>query len=68
MNVISVGLLAKLGFKFTIKDDFCDIIMNDIIIMCRQLKHGIYIISQPIGVIYTASKYPKLDNVSESYL
>ena len=34
MNVISVGLLAKLGYKFIIKDDFCDIIMNDTIIMC----------------------------------
>ena len=29
MNVISVGLLAKLGYKFIIKDDFYDIIMND---------------------------------------
>ena len=33
MNIISVGLLAKLGYKFIIKDDFCDIIMNDTIIM-----------------------------------
>ena len=35
MNVISVGLLTKLGYKFIIKDDFCDIIMNDTIIMHR---------------------------------
>ena len=33
MNDISVGLLAKLDFKFIIKDDFCDIIMNDTIII-----------------------------------
>ena len=33
MNVISVGLLAKLDFKFIIKNDFCDIIMNDTTIM-----------------------------------
>ena len=45
INVISIGLLAKLDYKFIIKDDFCDIIMNDTIIMHGQLKHGIYIIS-----------------------
>ena len=33
MNIISVGLLTKLDFKFIIKDDFCDIIMNDATIM-----------------------------------
>ena len=51
MNVISVGLLAKLGYKFIIKDDFCDIIMNDTIIMCGQLKYGVYIISQLVSVM-----------------
>ena len=35
MNVISVGLLTKLDFKFLIKDNFCDIIVNDTIIMHR---------------------------------
>ena len=68
MNVILVGLLAKLSYKFIINDDFCGIIMNDTVIMHGQLKYDIYIISQPIGVMYTASKNPKLDNVSESYL
>ena len=68
MNVIFVGLLAKLGYKFIIKDDFCDIIVNDTTIMRRQLKHSIYIISRSFNVMYTVSKRPKLDNVSESYL
>ena len=69
MNVISVDLLAKLGFKFIIKDNFCDIIMNDTAIMHRQLKHGIYMyIITTFGVIYTSNKYPKIDNVSDSYL
>ena len=68
INVISVGLLTKLGYKFIIKDDFCDIIMNDTTIMHRQLKHGIYIISWSVSVIYIASKHPKLDNVSGSHL
>ena len=45
MNVISVGLLTKLDYKFITKDDFCDIIVNDTIIMLGQLIHGIYIIS-----------------------
>ena len=45
MNVISVGLLTKLGYKFIIKDDFCDIIMNVTTIIHGQLKYDIYIIS-----------------------
>ena len=68
MNIISVGLLAKLGYKFIIKDDFYDIIMNDTIIMHGQLKYSIYIISRPVSVMYTLSKCPKIDNISESYL
>ena len=32
MNIIYVGFLAKLDFKFLIKDDFCNIIVNDTII------------------------------------
>ena len=28
----------------------------------------IHIISRPVSIIYTVSKYPKLDNVSKSYL
>ena len=35
MNIFSVGLLVKLDFKFLIKDDFCDIIVNDTKIMQR---------------------------------
>ena len=68
MNVISVGLLTKLGYKIIIKDDFYDIIMNDITIMHGQLKHDIYIISRPVSIMYIVSKCLKLDNVSESYL
>ena len=45
MNIISVDLLAKLDFKFLIKDDFYDIIVNDATIMRGLLKHGIYILS-----------------------
>ena len=68
MNVISVGLLTKLGYKFIIKDDFYDIIMNNTVIMYGQLKHGIYIILRLVSIMYTSRKYSKLDNVSESYL
>ena len=68
MNVISVDFLAKLDYEFIIKDNFCDIIMNDTTIMHKQLKYGIYIISRSVSVMYTPSKHPKIDNVSESYL
>ena len=42
--------------------------MNDTTIMRGQLKYSIYIISQPVSIMYTPSKYPKIDNISESYL
>ena len=45
MNIISVGLLAKDGYSLSIKNDYFDIIMNDITIIWRQLRNGIYILS-----------------------
>ena len=68
MNIISIGLLVKLDFKFLIKDDFYDIIINDTTIMLEQLKYDIYILSQLVGVMYTSNIYPRIDNVSDSYL
>ena len=68
MNIISIGFLAKLDFKFLIKNNFCDIIINDTKIMHGQLKHGIYLLSQPIGVMYISNKCSRIDNVSDSYL
>ena len=32
-NIISVGLLTKDGYNLSIKNDYCDIIMNNVIIM-----------------------------------
>ena len=66
MNIISIGLLAKLHFKFLIKNNFCDIIVNDTIIMHGQLKYDIYVLSQSVGVMYTSNKYPRIDNISDS--
>ena len=37
MNIIFVSLLAKDGYNLSIKNDYYDIIMNDVIIMRRQL-------------------------------
>ena len=68
MNVISIGLLAKLDFKFLLKDNFCDFIMNDAKIIWGQLKYDIYLLSQPVSIMYTSSKHPKLDNVGDTYL
>ena len=45
MNVISIGLLAYDGLSFSIKDNFCDIIVNDTTIMHGQLRNGIYLLS-----------------------
>ena len=68
MNVISIDLLAKLGFKFLTKNNFCDIITNDTTIMSGQLKYGMYILSYLVGVMYTSNKYPRIDNISDFYL
>ena len=33
MNVISVGLLTKSGYTLLIKENYCDIILNDVTII-----------------------------------
>ena len=33
LNIIFVGLLAKNGYEFLIKNDFCDIIVNGVTVM-----------------------------------
>ena len=68
LNVIFIGLLAEDDFNFLIKDVFDDIFMNNIIIMHGQLRYGIYLLSQPISVIYISNKYPKVDYVINAYL
>ena len=68
MNVISVGVLAKVGFNFLRKDNFYDIIMNGTIIIHGQLKHSLYLLSQFVSIIDMSNKCPKIDNVSDAYL
>ena len=41
MNVISIGLLAKDDYNFSIKFFFYDIIVNGVMVMHGQLKHDI---------------------------
>ena len=33
-----------------------------------QLNNDIYILSQPVSVMYTSSKYPRISDVSDIYL
>ena len=68
MNIISIGLLAKDGYNLSIKNDYCYIIINDVTIMQDQLINGIYILLQPMTIMYTPNKYPKLDNITDAYL
>ena len=42
--------------------------MNDVNVMNGQLNNGIYILSQPISVMYMSSKHPKISDVSDIYL
>ncbi len=68
LNVISVGLLAMNGYEISIKKCSCDIIMNGVTVMNGQLSNGIYLLSQPVNVMYTSSKRPRIDNVTDVYL
>ena len=68
MNVIFVEPLAKDRFTLSIQNDFCDIIMNGIKIMHRQLRNGIYKWSQPVSIVYATNKCPRVDNVTDAYL
>ena len=42
--------------------------MNGVIVMHGQMYNGIYILSWPVSVEYTSKKYPRLDNVMNTYL
>ena len=42
--------------------------MNGDTIMHGYLKHGIYILTQFVSIIYTGNKHLKLDNISDTYL
>ena len=68
MNVISVGLLAKVGYEILIKKNYCNIILNDIIIFHGQKKHKIYTLSWPVNVMHTTNKCLKIDKVNDIYL
>ena len=42
--------------------------MNGINVMNGQLSNGIYILSQPVSIMYTFSKHLKISDVSDIYL
>ena len=42
--------------------------MNGVNVMNRQLNNKIYILSQPVSIMYTSSKCPRISDVSDIYL
>ena len=68
MCIISVGLLASYGYELSIKRDFCQVILNNTVIMKAKLNNGIYVLSRPVSVMYTSSKRPRIENVNDLYL
>ena len=68
MCIISVGLLASCGYELTIKGDFCQVILNNTVIMKTELNNGIYVLSRPVSVMYTSSKCPRVEYVNDLYL
>ena len=68
LNIISVGLLAMNGYQFLMKENVCNIILNGVTIFVGQLNNRIYFLSQPVNMVQTSDKCPRIDNVSEVYL
>ena len=66
MNIIFIDFLAKEGYNLFIKKNYYHIIMNGVTIMHGQLKGGIYILSQPVSIMYTSNKYSRIDNVMDA--
>ena len=62
MSIISVGQLASGGYELLIKEDVCQVIMNNSMIIKAKLNNGIYILSWPISVVYMTSKRPRMEN------
>ena len=65
--IISIDLLAMKGYEISIKKNY-NIILNDVTVMNGQLNNEIYILLQFVSIIYTSSKCPKVDDVSDIYL
>ena len=56
------------GYDFLIKGNICNIILNGVTIFVRQLNNRIYLLSQPVNVVHTSGKHPRMDNMSKVYL
>ena len=56
------------GYQFLIKENIYNIILNGVIMFVGQLNNGIYFLSQPVNVVQTFDKRPRIDNMSEVYL
>ena len=49
------------------KKNFCNIILNGVTILRRQLNNDIYVVSRP-NVMYISNKHLKIDDVTDAYL
>ena len=65
LNVFFVDLLAMNRYEISIKNSYCDIIMNGVIVMNGQMNNGIYTLSRSVSVMYISNKYSRLDNISD---
>ena len=42
--------------------------MNGITIFYGYLNNGVYMLSQPVNIVYSTGKHPRLDSISDIYL
>ena len=52
LNIISIGLLVNFDYEISIKKQICNIIENGVTIFCGHLNNGVYMLSQPVNVVY----------------
>ena len=68
ISIISIGLLARSGYELLMKRDVCQVIVNNTVIIKAGLNNDINVLSRPVSVVYTSSKCPRMENVSDLYL
>ena len=56
------------SYQFLIKENVCNIILNDVAVLSEYLTNDIYILSQPINVVYKSNKCLRINNVIDIYL
>jgi hypothetical protein len=67
-NIISVSVLDKDGFSFSIKDNSCIFSLNDMIYGKAVSINGIYVLDQTTDIMHVSNKKVKVGDKDQTYL